>query len=250
MFKVFYKEEVGSTNDWAKEESITNAVFVADYQTNGRGRLERVWESPKGVNLCFSIKIKIEDYVQAIHYNFLTSLAVAKTLEEEYSLVTTIKWPNDILMENKKLSGVLSEIDSGAPQPPKGGASEGINVIIGVGINCNFDINDNSPIKKIATSLHYYLGYIDKEVLLEKILICFNILNEEYKKTEFKKILKKWNKYANIEGRMLYTTISNKKEVVKVIKMNNDASLIVERKDGRIETLIAGDIEYVEDTNN
>ena len=243
-FKIIHKKTVNSTNTWAKQEEITNVVFLADYQTDGRGRLSRKWESPKGKNLYFSIKIQINDYNQAIDYNFLTSLAIAEALDKEYKLKTTIKWPNDLLIDNKKFSGLLSEIDS---------SKKGLNLVIGIGINCNFDIK-GSNIEKIATSLHYYLGEIDKRILLNKVLERFYILNEEYKKMEknikLEKILKKWNKYANIEGRSIYTTILDKKEMVKVIKLNNDASITVERKDGSTTKLIAGDIEYVKKNNN
>lgn len=240
MFKLLHKETVDSTNNWAKKEEITNAVFIADTQTNGRGRFSRKWESPKNRNLYFSIKIEISSYIQAIHYNFMTSLAIAETIFELYNFIVTIKWPNDLLVENKKFSGILSEIDNNNSK---------LNLIIGVGINCFFEIN-NTELKDIATSLHYHIKSLDKEFLFKNFLETFYKLNEEYKQKEFKYIFKNWNKYAKIENRLLRTTISNKKEIVKVIKLNNDASIMVERKDGQIIKLVAGDIEYVEKNNN
>jgi len=233
MFKVIYKKTVNSTNNWAKQENITNTVFVAEKQTEGYGRLNRIWESPANKNLYFSIKIKISDFIQAIHYNFIASIAVAETINNFYNIKPTIKWPNDLLINNKKFAGVLSEINN----------TTKLNLIIGIGINCFFDI-ETEELKKTATSLHYHIKNLNKEFLLKKILETFNKLNKEYKQLGFKYILKEWNNYANIENRMLYTTISYKKEMVKVINLNNDGSLMVERKDGSIIKLIAGDIEY------
>ncbi len=238
--KVINKNTVESTNTWAKKENITNAVFVAESQTGGRGRLGRKWVSPEGKNLYFSIKLEVSDYIEALHYSFIASLAVAQAVYDLYDFTVTIKWPNDLLINNKKFSGILSEIDTNNSK---------LNVIIGVGINCFFETK-NTELKDIATSLHYHIEKIDKEFLFKKILETFSKLNKEYKQREFKYILKKWNKYAKIENRLLKTTISGKKEIVKVIKLNNDGSVVVERRDGGIIKLVAGDIEYVEKSNN
>jgi BirA family biotin operon repressor/biotin-[acetyl-CoA-carboxylase] ligase len=239
MFKIMHKKIVDSTNNWAKRENITNTIFIADYQSEGRGRFNRVWESPENKNLYFSIKMEIKNYMEGIHYNFMASLAIAKTLNDLYGFIVTIKWPNDLLIKNKKFSGILSEIDN----------SKKLSIIIGIGINCFFDTKVNS-LSNVATSLHYYIKNLDKEFLFKKILETFYKLNKEYKQKEFKYILKNWNKYAKIENRLLYTTISNKKEMVRVIKLNNDGSIMVERADGSVIKLIAGDIEYAKESDN
>jgi BirA family biotin operon repressor/biotin-[acetyl-CoA-carboxylase] ligase len=239
MFKILRKKIIDSTNDWAKRESFTDTIFIADEQTNGRGRINRKWNSPNNNNLYFSIKMRITNHIQAIHYNFLTSLAIAETIYSLYGFKVVIKWPNDILIEDKKVSGILSEIDS----------SKELNVIIGVGINC-FSDSSFEYLSDIATFLDSYIENIDRDFFFKKIVETFEMLNEEYIQLEFKHILDKWNNYAKIEDRMLFTTINDKKQMVRVIKLNNDGSLLVEDENGGIKNLIAGDVEYAKKSYN
>ncbi len=132
-----YFRELASTNDMAKELAMRGTregtVVVVETQTSGRGRLKRKWISPQG-GLWLSIILRPR--IQSKHAPKLTlmaSVAVAKTLSKLFPLKVEIKWPNDILINHKKVCGILTEAKT------KG---EALNfVIVGIGINANFDVN-------------------------------------------------------------------------------------------------------------
>jgi len=133
-----YFESITSTNDeaadWIKEGAPDLALLVANEQTAGRGRGGRKWYTPAGSALAFSFVLRSKDQIkQLLKYqntarlNGLGALAVAKALQKKYNLPAQIKWPNDILWENKKLSGVLAEAHWMG--------SELTAVVLGIGVN-------------------------------------------------------------------------------------------------------------------
>ncbi len=128
-----YSEEVNSTNDFLMNESDNlenGTVLLSEFQIEGKGRLSRKWFSSKNQNLTFSIlfnKKLIKSNIN--HVNLSASLAVANSIENLYQLKTELKWPNDILVKNKKLSGILLESTFNNSKLEK--------LIIGIGINVN-----------------------------------------------------------------------------------------------------------------
>jgi BirA family transcriptional regulator, biotin operon repressor / biotin---[acetyl-CoA-carboxylase] ligase len=132
--EIYYFEEIDSTNSFAKSlAGKDNIMVIAEYQKSGKGRYERIWESEKGNNLTFSIKKTFElnhDDIPSI--NFYFSYFVYETIKdylEENNIsasLLNIKWPNDILYDNKKLCGVLIESNI-----------EKHEFTIGIGINLN-----------------------------------------------------------------------------------------------------------------
>jgi BirA family biotin operon repressor/biotin-[acetyl-CoA-carboxylase] ligase len=112
---VRYFDRVGSTNDeaalWAAQGAPDLGLVVADEQTSGRGRAGRHWYTPRGAALAFSIVVypTIEDSVSASRMTALGALAVCDTLKNRYHLPAKIKWPNDVLLDGKKVAGVLVE---------------------------------------------------------------------------------------------------------------------------------------------
>lgn len=133
-FTIHHFEEVTSTNALAKDYGADGApegtVLVADYQTEGRGKLGRKWVSPRGKNLLFSLLLKPR--IAAHQAPALTQIAcrsVASILKNKYHLDTRFKRPNDILVKGKKICGVLVEATS------KAGWVE--NAVIGIGLNVN-----------------------------------------------------------------------------------------------------------------
>ena len=121
-------------------------VILADEQTSGRGSLDRKWVSPKG-NLYMSLVLNPSLKVLP-KLSLMTSLAIVNTLKK-FGLSAKIKWPNDVLVGGKKISGVLIET----------GLKEGDRwAIVGIGVNLNFDPDEYPEIKDIATSLKKELG--------------------------------------------------------------------------------------------
>jgi BirA family biotin operon repressor/biotin-[acetyl-CoA-carboxylase] ligase len=128
-----YYDQIGSTNDvalaWAAEGAADLALVVADEQTAGRGCLERKWITLSGTALAFSLILRprpVERDVIPLH-SALGALAIASTLEEKYGLAPEIKWPNDVLVRGRKVSGILAETVW------LGSRTE--SVVLGIGLN-------------------------------------------------------------------------------------------------------------------
>lgn len=127
-YQEIHFETIDSTNLYIKHHYLNLADFTfvsADYQTNGKGRMDRVWKSEKGDNLLFSLLIKNQEIIKEAGYlSLVTAVSVASLLENKYKLNNVnIKWPNDIFVNDKKICGILLE-----GQLPE-------YVVIGVGLN-------------------------------------------------------------------------------------------------------------------
>ena len=170
MFNIKQFRELNSTSVWAHkhlEELKDFDIISCDLQTQGHGQFERVWYSTNanGGNIYISIILKPENLT---HLNELTryvALIGAKTLEE-YGLNPTFKYPNDILIEGKKIAGFLAESEF------IGNVFKG--VIVGCGINLNLDKKDAENIDIPATSIYLETGKnVDKDEFLNKFLLNF-----------------------------------------------------------------------------
>ena len=155
--RVDYLPTTASTMDDARKAALDNApegaLVVADEQTAGRGRFQRVWVSPAGANLLFSLVLRPEPEASS-QLSMMASLALANVLRRlvpDASQVT-IKWPNDVRVGGKKIGGIL--IESSLAQEGADGFS-----IVGMGINVNFDPGEYPEIRDIATSLRQELGH-------------------------------------------------------------------------------------------
>lgn len=239
LFKqINHFEETESTNDLAKNsKNDFNEVFITEFQTKGRGRLTRSWFSPKGENLYFSLKLIIQNNNEIYHSLFISSVAIYEILKNIYKINCEIKWPNDLLIDNKKVCGILSETVFG----------EKNILIIGIGINCN-TIDFPDEIKNIAVSIANKIGKIDKNKLFVEIIENFEKNYNLYKKEGFNFILSKWIEYSQIVNRHIITTVNGIKQAVKVVKVDNDGYIYVDI-DNKILKIISGDIEYVDSIN-
>lgn len=235
--KIIHLETVGSTNDYAKE--IGNKVkggtlIISEQQTKGKGRLGRTWKSKSGDGIWMTliIKPKIEPY-KAPFLTLVAGASVVKALRN-LGVEALIKWPNDIIIKNKKTCGILTELSA---------EMERVNyVVIGIGINIK-TMDFPEEIKEKATSLYkegYNLPRIDIVrgfcVEFEKLYKCY-ILDENKQET-----LKICREYSAVIGKQIYTIKSNKKELVKCIDINEDGNLVVKEKDGKIKEIMSGEV--------
>lgn len=155
--RVAYFRTTASTMDEARKAALDNApegtLVVAEEQTKGRGRFQRTWVSPPGVNLYFSLLLRPgPDYASQL--TMMASLALARVLRSlaPDSSRVTIKWPNDVRMGGRKIAGIL--VESSLAQDGTDSFS-----IIGMGVNVNFDPGEYPDIVDIATSLQRELGH-------------------------------------------------------------------------------------------
>lgn len=135
IFSVRHFKELDSTNTYASAQAEAGAtegqVYAADFQTHGRGQFDRTWESPAGKNLLCSILLRPPMApAEAPLITQLTAQSIAAVLEKKYGIAASIKKPNDILAQGRKICGILVESSSRSPQKVE-------HVIIGVGLNVN-----------------------------------------------------------------------------------------------------------------
>jgi BirA family transcriptional regulator, biotin operon repressor / biotin---[acetyl-CoA-carboxylase] ligase len=161
--------EIDSTNRWVLEQARAGApeglVAVADHQTAGRGRLGRTWSAPPGGSLLASILLRPDLPPDALH---LVTAAVALAASDACRAVAGVepglKWPNDLLVDDRKLAGVLAEADLGSTGGPA--------VVVGIGINVNWPDPLPGELEATATSLDRAAGRpVGREPLLVELLV-------------------------------------------------------------------------------
>jgi BirA family transcriptional regulator, biotin operon repressor / biotin---[acetyl-CoA-carboxylase] ligase len=166
---IFLYEETESTNTVAmnlsKQGAEEGTLVLAEAQTKGRGRMGRSWHSPKGLNLYLSLALRPSCAAREIPWLGLTAaVALAKTIEQECGLSAKVKWPNDILIAERKAAGILTEaaVHLGHVE----------SLILGVGVNLNMNEKDFPPeLRSTATSLMIESGKpVDRIRFLQQLL--------------------------------------------------------------------------------
>jgi len=173
---LIFEPSVASTmdvaRDAAKHGAVEGTVAMADEQTSGRGRLGRSWVTPPALNLPPTIVLRPPRSVLR-EIAMIAPLAVVHAVAEISGLRADIKWPNDVLIGGKKLAGILIETDWNGDDAV---------VLVGTGINVNFDPREHDEIRDVATSLKAETGRdADREALLAAYLRHFEQLHNAAK---------------------------------------------------------------------
>lgn len=223
---------VGSTNDIARslaQRGTRNAVILAETQSEGRGRLSRSWESPRGgiwMSLILQPDIPI---THAFRINMAVCVAACRAISSLLDIDAGIKWPNDLLINERKVGGILIEI-----------GSDGLHLdyaIVGLGINANIDTSAFPP-EWMASSLSYELGQeVSLSRLIQRLLLE---LEEAYERIARDEIYQEWRQRSITLGRMVRIT-SNSGELVGVVEDLADDGAILLRTDGKLVRVLAGD---------
>lgn len=237
---VYYYEETDSTNIRAKRLGDDGAphgtLAVANEQTTGRGRRGRGWESPAGSSIYMSILLRPEfPPVKAPMLTLVMALAVTDGIQEATGLDVQIKWPNDIVLNGKKLVGILTEMST---------EIDFINhVVIGVGINVNIESLPGELGDK-ATSLRIETGHTLKRSKIiatvmrqfEKYYALFlETMNLEKMQEAYNRLLVNQNKEVRILG-------AKEEYNAFALGINTEGELLVRREDGSVETIFAGEV--------
>lgn len=243
--KLYYVDSTGSTNTdakrFAEEGDPHGTTVVADMQTAGKGRRGRKWQSPSGINNYFTILLK-PDFApdKASMLTLVMALSVAEAIEEVTELKAEIKWPNDIVVNKKKVVGMLTEMST-TPE-----MDEIQYVVVGVGVNVNMGSIEEFPdeIRETATSLRIESGkQINRAVLVEHILERFEQNYEKFEQTlDLSGLLDAYQSHlVNVDAQVRvldpageYTGISH--------GINTTGELIVEKEDGSIVNVYAGEV--------
>lgn len=230
--KPVFLAEIDSTNDEAKRRVASGSaahglVIRADIQTKGRGRFDRKWVSEKG-NLYTSLLINIISDPNYAQLSFVIALAIAHALSKHLQGVQ-LKWPNDVLLNTKKVAGILLE-------------REGDYLVIGFGVNCaHAPTHTQYP----ATCLAHENCMLEPAALLQEILACFWDLYAEWQQNGFALVRTQWLALAKGVGEKLRVQQGNGYlEGIFVDLDARDGRLILKKEDGSLVHLSAGDVYF------
>jgi BirA family transcriptional regulator, biotin operon repressor / biotin---[acetyl-CoA-carboxylase] ligase len=233
-----YTEEIDSTNsfllDKANKFSTDGTVLLAEKQNKGHGRNNKVWYSTRGYNLTFSILLTNKKYLgKSLNIlNFAASLAVSNALENIYQLKTELKWPNDVLVNGKKIAGILMESVSHGSKVER--------LVIGIGINVNqilFQGNYNITPTSIKLELN---ETIERERVMAEYL---NNFEETLNKFEASPpdVIKDWKARCGLLGEKISITEGDKTRYGVFDDIDEEGFLLLKNK-GRIEKIYFGDV--------
>jgi BirA family biotin operon repressor/biotin-[acetyl-CoA-carboxylase] ligase len=240
-----YFFELDSTNIFARriaeQGAAAGAIVIAEQQTQGRGRLGRGWVSPPYVNLYLSVVLRPRlPPARAPQITLTAAVAVAETVAA-FGASALIKWPNDILVNGKKVAGILTEASS---------TSERIDfVVLGIGINVNFpEALMPEAIRQRATSLLIATqSKISRQLFLRRLIPdldrCYGILEE----SGFGAIAPRWEARFGLRDRRVRVDMTDGVILGRARGIDRDGALIVEIGNGKFQRVIAGDVIPMED---
>lgn len=239
--RVVYEESVTSTQTVARQ--LTNdgeeegTVVVADEQTEGKGRLGRLWSSQKGNGIWMSLILKPDvDFRHASQLTLLTAVAVTRALEKETGLNISIKWPNDLLVDGKKICGILTEMQSDPDRI--------LSVVIGLGINVNQHQFPDELAEK-ATSLSRESGQsCNRAELIAAVLDEFTRIYQLYLSEGFSFIKPMWESHAMSIGRHISARTAKDTIEGRALGINDDGVLLLEDAEGTVHHIHSADIEF------
>jgi BirA family transcriptional regulator, biotin operon repressor / biotin---[acetyl-CoA-carboxylase] ligase len=230
--RIIYRPELPSTMAAAKELARNDCAdfttVIAGRQTSGRGRLNRLWVSEEG-GLYFTMVLRPDlPPVLSFRVSFLASLTLARTLNEMFRIDAGVKWPNDILVNERKISGMLSELEAEADRIAF--------VNIGVGLNVN---NDLAPVQPAATSVKEILG---KEVSKKDILFRYlDAFEKKMQTASLDRVVQDWKQYAVTLNRDVRIVTDKEVTTGKAIDVDDSGALILKRADGSLQKILYGD---------
>jgi BirA family biotin operon repressor/biotin-[acetyl-CoA-carboxylase] ligase len=239
---IHHEESIDSTQKIAHrlayEGSPEGTVVIAEEQLSGRGRMDRRWHSPKSTGVWMSVILRPNiPPPKAPQLTLITAVAVVQAIEELTGLTPQIKWPNDILMNGKKVTGILTELQADADRI--------ISIIIGIGINVNQQLDDYpDELKNIATSLSIEKGEkLSRADLIKILLGKLENLYKLYLDKGFYPIKLLWESYAVSIGKNLTARTITGSIYGKALGITDDGVLMIEDSNGKVHHVYSADIE-------
>ena len=238
--RIFAFETLGSTNDFAKrlaQKAERNGTLVlTNEQTKGRGRQGRSWYAPRNSGLWFSIILEpVQPTDKFGIVSLLAAVAVAKTIEQTTSLNPDLKWPNDVLINSKKVSGILIESQFSNNRP--------VSLILGFGLNINQKHGDfPEEIREIATSLREQTKHgIDRVSLLIKLLHNLEHLYFEFNDGNSNLIIKAWEERCSFLGKYVSVKQSGGEIGGRFENLDEYGRMVLRLETGEIKHLNSGE---------
>jgi BirA family transcriptional regulator, biotin operon repressor / biotin---[acetyl-CoA-carboxylase] ligase len=237
--EIFYAEEIGSTNNKAKElaagGALEGTLVVSETQAEGRGRRGRSWFSPpqEGIYVSLVLRPKISP-MGVSKITLMSAVALAETLSSLTRVPVRIKWPNDLLLGGKKVAGILTEIS---------GDMDAVNyVVVGLGLNVNTaafpeELRDKATSLRMETAQSFSRAEILKEYL--------GRWENGYKTLGgkgFIPLLRRWRELTDLVGRKVVVEGIDGCLGGTVEEIDDDGALILRGDDGRGYRIVSGDV--------
>lgn len=236
--KIYSFKKTDSTNTaaykLAESGEKEGAVVFAEEQSRGRGRFKRAWESPQGgIYMSIILRPKLEPLMTA-RITLAVSVAVAEAIRETTNLPARIKWPNDVLINGLKVSGILTEMSAEQDEIDF--------IVVGIGINVNTDPED---LPEGATALKKELNSeVSKVALAKKAL---KLLEERYLKIEsdFSAIIDEWRNLTATLGKRVKVHTHTEQLEGQALDVDDNGGLILRLDSGFNKHILSGDVELM-----
>ena len=245
--EIYYFKTIDSTNHYSKKIAADGCkegtLVVAGNQTSGRGRLGRIWESQDQKGIWMSIILKPE--ILPSHIQIITlaaSIAVVSGIKEATGISAGIKWPNDIILDGKKVCGILTEMSS---EPDR------VNyIILGIGINVNQNMDDfNLELRDKAISLKMHKcakSISDEDIrrsdIIKAILLKLEELYENIKGGKTDVVLNEWKDASITLGKEIKVVSKDSEYIGIAIDITDEGKLVVQSSNGIIHEFISGEV--------
>ncbi len=238
--QIMYYDEIDSTNMEAKrheiDEKCHGMVFLAEQQNQGKGRLGRLWASPKGTGIWMSILLKPDFSPEiASEVTILAALATADAIRKVTKLNCKIKWPNDLVINRKKVCGILTEMI----------VQDGVihKLIVGIGINVNTksfseDISD----KATSLSLEGNAQYSREEIICELLCRLEQYYEEFSKVGSLKNVVNYYNSILISRGKKVKIVEKMKTDIGESLGIDEKGRLMVLTEQGEVRTILSGEV--------
>jgi len=229
--------ELDSTNrhalDLARQGAPEGLVVVADHQTAGRGRLGRSWEAPPGSSLLLSVLVRPSLAPERLHLTTVAvALAAADACEEVAGFRPALKWPNDLVVDDRKLGGILAEV----PEP---GA-----VVVGLGLNVTWS-EPPDGLEAIGAAMNQVAGTdVDRERVLAAILVNLERRYQQLREAP-DELVTAYRRGCSTIGRAVRVELASGAFTGTAVEVNDDGHLVVDDRDGGRRVVAAGDVVHV-----
>ncbi len=235
---ILHYKETDSTNNQAKREAEAaehGTLIIADIQSAGKGRRGRSWSSPAGTGIFMSLILKpVLRPAYASMLTLVAALSTARAIEETAGLEAKIKWPNDLVVNKKKVTGILTELSAEMEQIHY--------IVIGIGINVNTE-NMPDDIASTATSLRIESG---RQLSRAALIACFlNYFEKDYESflssCDLSSLMEEYNKRLINRGSMVRVLDPEEEYEGKALGINEKGGLMVQRGD-QLEIITSGEV--------
>lgn len=241
--KIIHRESLDTTQKLAHQLALEGAkhgtVVIADEQTDGKGRVNRYFHSKKekGIWMSLILRPNILPYM-APQLTLLTATVLADVISEETEIKPQIKWPNDVLINEKKISGILTEMQAEQDKV--------VYVIVGIGINVNHKKNElYKDTRNEITSLNIETNQEwDLNKLTQKLLRKFELKYDQYMQNGFANVKTDWESYGFKLNEPLFISSGNHQFSATFIGIAEDGALLAKKNNGEIERIYAGEISW------